>query len=389
MNFLDLINEGKTYIYYYNSDCKNIDIFNNPNEYIKSYFGSGNKFTTLLIDNVSILNDVHRSTHMCSLYALGAIVAEKTQIKGLIENKYKNLIPKSLIEDYKNSYLYYWFLVSLFHDVGYGMQTIPELKYNLFTHFSSQRKLLKEIFKEDYYEGYQKMKINELFCLYIQKWFFQTNKYNRSNYYLNRYYHSNVYRKYFSFDNIRINNQNNQNNQNESNEYFEHGILGGMIFYNNFLKTFQTSIWNSNVIKDEFIEDYDNRIWFPEQIDIFKDLAFVVATHNLWKQNFESYNIPVRFKDIDLNNPVLFLLCLCDTIDPYKYLMKKTHIQDNIKRVLEGIEIDINYNNIVIFSPTILEYNIKECWYDKLKNNLESFMEIVVNIAENKTIISW
>lgn len=384
MNFFDLINEGKNYSYYQNGTkkLKEIDIFKEPSQYIESYFECGCKIISLFLYNSTLLDDKNRSRHMCSLYALGTIIAEKSDLNKLIENKYSPYIPENLM-NHNSSYLYYWFLVSLYHDVGYGIATMPKLKYDLFSQRKSKKLFIKNILESENYDS----EIKNLFKNYSRKCFSQSSSNDRFYYLKNYYYKAHTFWKYFAYDNYRIRNS---SSQNSNNEYIEHGILGGLLFYNNMLGTFENILTNNSYeINNGYGENCYNRVWFPEQIDIFKDLGFIIATHNLWKKYFDEYGINEPFKFINIKNPLLFLLCLCDTLDPYKYLMKKSIDISIIEDILKEIDIDINKNEITICQPKKNQYDIINCWYNKIKENLEGFISVKVNVSVDNTMITW
>ena len=383
MNFLDLINEGKSFSYYSDDteELAKIDIFKDPVKYIEKYFKYGCKDFSLFLNDSTLLTDYDRCRHMCSLYSFGTIIAIKSNLFNLIESKYNPYIPKSLV-NHNKSFLYYWFLVSLYHDVAYGIKSPPNIEYDLFKYRHSKKKFINDILESKVYNK----KIKEIFENYSRIQFSHLSGNKKLYHTINNYYRPKTYKIYFSYRNNEISDPSSNKSKYE---YIEHGIAGGLLFYNNMLMAYKKALQQNYTINDEFVIDYNNIVWFPEQIDIFKDLGFIIATHNLWKENFNKYGINESFKNVNSKNPLLFLLCLCDTIDPYKYLMKNEVDISIIMNILKAIDIDINKNEIIVYKPKTNEYNIVGNWYSDLKKELEHFIKIKVNVCNERTVITW
>ena len=95
----------------------------------------------------------------------------------------------------------------------------------------------------------------------------------------NSYYHPKIYLRYYKYRNKDL--------IDDPYENLEHGVYGGRLFFNNILKSIKNSMYSCDNIRDEYLHDKNNNlVWFPEQLDIFRDIALSIATHNIWGKNF-------------------------------------------------------------------------------------------------------
>lgn len=369
MNYYQMILQGLSENYYEdNIDITKYDIFRSPNSYIEDYFKMGNKLNSLVYDEKLLLRDSPRATHMCTLYALGSFLITQTNIGQLIKGKYISVIPQTPHEIYENNALYYWFLGSLYHDIGYRNDEY-KLSYNLLSFKHSIKKLINNI--ENSYDYCQSIK--ELFKKYLDDRFDESYKIKITKnlpyrkyvsltepdpYIFNSYYPHLVYRQYYRFRNDELKRK--QSNY----ENVEHGIYGGMIFFNNMIQVLENSLKDVYETNGDYVKTNSNLIWFPEQIDIFRDISLTIATHNLYKDAFKKYKIRTKFRYIQKNNPLLFLLCVCDNIDPYKYLVYKKNLDDN-NEIIEHLK---KLNVVVSDEKLILES--KDTLFSDYFNNL-------------------
>lgn len=375
MNYLELINEGLKLNYYKVINLiEEYDIFTNPNSFIQDYFKSGGKIGLLLVEGLPLLNDPKRATHMCTLYALGSYLIVHTTLEDKIMYTYDHIIPETLNNKYNHNALYYWYLASLYHDIGYN-NSEHELRYDLFSYKTSIRKFIN-----DFKEWGVNTEIEGVFNKYFDDRFDETlkirksikepyhmyyNRYEYNPYILNSYYPPSIYKRYYQCRNVEL--------AGNLNERFEHGIYGGRIFFNNILETMINSLYSYSVIGNQYLlDESQSLVWFPEQLDIFKDIALTISTHNIWKPAFKKYGIKSNFRRVNNNNPMLYLLCVCDNIDPYKYLMNSNLTIEIIKEILKDIEITFEGDVITIKSnrKEMIEY------FEKTKKSLEEYVDV-------------
>lgn len=378
MNYIELIEKGLKCHYYrtINDNVSLYDIITEPNNYIEAYFKIGGKIDAILIDDIPLLKNKKRATHMCALYALGAYLISNSTIKDQIEKTYEHVIPLSLGKHYHNDALYYWYLVSLYHDIGYNNDEII-LDYDVLSYKFSIRKFVEDIkeinlhehifikyFDDRFDNAYQIRKaIRAPYHQYI-------NHYEYNPYVFNSYYHPKIYLRYYKYRNKDL--------IDDPYENLEHGVYGGRLFFNNILKSIKNSMYSCDNIRDEYLHDKNNNlVWFPEQLDIFRDIALSIATHNIWKKTFKEYFPRNGFRRIRKNNPLLYLLCVCDNIDLYKHLMYKFSDEEIMQKMRS---IDITFANDIIKIKT--NQNDMRSYLKNIEESLKDYIDIMCEYKE-------
>lgn len=375
-----MIQSGLKIDYYGDNFVKNdIDVFAESRTYIENYFHRGSKLFALFKESNSLLLNEMRSTHMVFLYGLGAMIINNTSIKLQIEGKYEKLIPRDGIK-FNNNALYYWFLVSLYHDIGYNHLYNDPVPYDLFARKSVIYKILKSQINQENKAIFQKY-ADQRYC-YSDKERLNTEAITRNRYLnkklqLNKYYCSSVYLTYNNKRTIEL-----QQNC-DANEPIEHGVYGGRLFFDNIIKTMIKSINEPNTITHSDYWLKDGLIWFPEQLDLFRDLALVIATHNIWGDSFLKYNIDSKFMIVNRKNPVLFLLCICDNLDIYKHLyyLNKNNPNKNliIEDLMKSIKVTIE-NNLIILSS---KQQVFEKLFCNIKKSIIEYIDVKVATRNN------
>lgn len=181
--------------------------------------------------------------------------------------------------------------------------------------------------------------------------------------------------------------------------YADHGIISGYIFYDVLVKNYFEKLDIYLRQKPSFPKDSsfiaENLTYRPEHLLIFRYVACSIICHNIWrytdKSKLEYFDFGIcdeklaAYKNPILidKNPLLFFLCLVDTIEP-----AKCFYQIKPKDVLSGIDIDVDKERILLtindsFSGTSESL---EKWFDKIKS-MEQWMKInVQEIEKNRTI---
>jgi hypothetical protein len=338
-HYTDLFNDFKKWNYYDQE-------FNNPildksfDSFVKQYIQSSGKGDSNPL--VKTLNHVSFNGHVFSVFFLGILLYEncnsiKRQIDKIIRY-YQSLNNKSKI-----SFPFIWFIISLFHDSGYKFETDNRIK--TIEQFNCEQKITSKL-------------INP--CG-IPKQIF------------------NIWDIYFKY---KLNNLINQDYRKP-----DHGILAGILLFDTLSKTYE-HLKTLNDNKDEFT--YNNLFWSSKLLNIYKLCSWIVLAHNIFflkdgvncQDEIDSYinngleSLIIKSNQepvISLNEyPLLFLLCLVDSIEPYKI-----QTDPNIKSPLKNYKMSVNLNEIIIK----FDKQIEKCQVDKLlrMNNWLKLKTIKVN----------
>lgn len=139
-------------------------------------------------------------------------------------------------------------------------------------------------------------------------------------------YSSNLVEKYFSYCAHEL-----------LTPIYNHGIIGGYLFYDRMIKNYIHAYKQShphNTREAGIYPDIASFYWngkhfCAEQLPLFAYIADCIIAHNIWKADAESEKkyleyglaelVGKRFQNISFrSNPLLFILAITDTLDPYK-----------------------------------------------------------------------
>lgn len=129
---------------------------------------------------------------------------------------------------------------------------------------------------------------------------------------------------------------------------YNHGIIGGYLLFDRFLKIY-ASAYRSRY--PEHMEGYPGIASFDrhgkhfcvEQLPVLAHIADCIASHNVWKASNTASEteymecglsalVGERFKKISFHdNPLLFILSIVDTIEPYKLYASKAAGSDAVR----------------------------------------------------------
>lgn len=318
--YKELYADNEKWDYY--SNMQSVDPFDNSEEFIRSFIELSGKSKNILYEKLDLL-DKNRRMHIVSTFFIGIffyyhITAIKTYIDKILE-KYKRQNPDSKIE-----FSYFWFLICLFHDLGYSIEN-KNNNYSNFDDFLNRENI---------------------------KYFLRGNA-GVPNIY------KNVYKNYFQY---RIESSDPRINKPD------HGICGGIVLFDSLNKTLK---------KELEVDDglHWNLRWDPKLKNIFNYVSWVILAHNIWlipegdkKENVykdPNYNLQeliynkVEKSKIDIKKyPFLFLLSLADTIEPLKNT--RYNFSD-----LGKIQCEIIDNNKIVFQ--IDDETIRADYYKKVK----------------------
>lgn len=288
----------------------------NSNNFIRLMFFNENYIN--LVNKVKYPDDdsIDRGVHTVSAFFMGIMLKEKLKIS-------VKAIPR-VCGDYHKSFLFFWAMICLAHDITYRIEREKSIKeYKTLDDFVEKNKIQYNLLNETQY--------SQLF----------------RNYYKYRYDAPVVGRK------SRI----------------DHGITCGIIIYDALMRRYYLDVKTKKEVPIFIAEDEwkFNKNFKKSAIKISE----TIARHNLWiadkksKKYYEKYNLFELIEDDSSfakvayaeKDSLLFLLGLVDSLEPYKCCGKdnKTDIYD----LLQNIEIKFNSKN-KYFTMTSKQYIDKD-----------------------------
>ena len=146
---------------------------------------------------------------------------------------------------------------------------------------------------------------------------------------------------------------------------YNHGIIGGYLLFDRLLKVYESAYRHRYPEHGEEYAGIESFEWSGkhfciEQIPVFAHIADCVISHNVWKANDASETeylecglealVGERFKKIEFQeNPLLFILAVVDTIEPYKIYSSKAADRDAV-RIWKSIDISFTNNTLTLSS---------------------------------------
>lgn len=341
-NLIDSIYcEPQEWIYSKKLQCNNIDIFN-PKDcktFVERYLGSAGTLASpgSLADVLETHTiDDNRYQHIVFTFFIGLAIYNKCGlINNVINEKFcnDNKYRIALEKHQEAPFAYIWFLICLFHDLGYKYEYSNLLNTNIkkFDDLINCSKI-DDVTIIDKLEG------------------------------VPDFYHT-VVEHYFKYRLMA--------------EKLDHGICGGFILYHDLCDIRRTH-------KNNKPRQFNKGYWKDELELIFAYAASVVLCHNIFfASNPLTKELYIKFKlgslitnkkyKINLKEyPIFFLFCLVDSIEPIK-------VVKDVKS-LKKISIDINYNTLSF--KTTLKCGCGE----KILNNINSLNDWLCP-AQNGCII--
>ncbi|MBX4270332.1 hypothetical protein [Clostridium estertheticum] len=172
-------------------------------------------------------------------------------------------------------------------------------------------------------------------------------------------------------------------------QHIDHGISGADYMYFKLVENYRDKCRITCNLDDlTNFEDEYNRHFNCEQFKIFAYISDCIASHNIWKAPedsvglYEKYQLESltgeNFKIVSYNdNPLLFVLCLADSIEPTKKInnVSETEVLENIEfeYCTEANKLKVSINNELSKNPKCTEYigNLE---------NLESWIDIKIEV---------
>lgn len=294
----------------------------------------------------SAINEIifeERADHTLMTFALGIFLSRFDDLKGKINKNY----------NYKNgndTFLLTWILTSIFHDYGLFFQkekgVLDKVQWQMFVP-------IREISNSKMTCPYTNLNIKcgeqELHLINVDanakllSLILYDNSPDGANTYLYNLdetidfsihrYRDKTYKHYHQ---MRMNDLNGS-----ATEIYDHGILGGNLIYEELLKnaTINTSINSKN----------EGFLYY-----LCKDISYKIMEHNMWMSNEETRKkytannlgelLPENYKKIDDCEPLLFLLCLADTIE----FTKRVKNGQAVKLDFNDVDIEVEKEKVII-----------------------------------------
>ena len=374
---------------YYLNELELPKNINDARNFIKDFFAYGGK--SYLIHDIIQECEPLRINHTLSVFFIGLLIKNSSYHE-------LNIIDDNQNEIFEFNYL--WFLVSLFHDMGYVQEEDWKYKFEYRKKSNDFKIIMKNhdfpINSFRIYHNYNAY--YDLGIIYPAPCYFKTNPIM-------------PYRIANSKNNPRPNNRIIFNNgtiitrsmyprstvfnyleyckMNEDINHYDHGIVGGLWLYDSLVKNYYLSYISLNNPRIDFNDFYVNDLHFnTNQFSIFAYLADCIISHNMWFATdygtIELYKkcgleqlIPPLAQPIQFDtNPLLFILALADTLEPIKTCssldIAPIDILNNIKCNFSCGCILLSFENVAMFTMMA----------NKL-NDLDSWLAINVQIYEN------
>jgi len=339
---------------------------------------------------------MRHDSHTIKVYFIGVLLQQ------IID---RNLSIRSELDtNYPFNYL--WYLCCLFHDYGYRFEKQPlsEMHYSRMRKINTLNKQRFRNFRLEYYRilnadikfvspnlpfkkkcylssslnksrkkmGNQPIEISEICNNQCNGYIYLSNgKIVEKNHYSNRI--KNNYFKYIIFER----------------NHMEHGISGADYLFFKLAENYRNKCNELANRADsvDFIDEF-NRRFHCEQFKIFAYIADCIACHNIWKapegseELYKAYQleslISEQFKIVSYeDNPLIFILCLSDSIEPTKKINDLSESE-----VLKNIDFDYcnKYNKLKVLISKEMSKNIKCEEYIKSLNTLESWIDIKMEV---------
>lgn len=325
--------------------------------FIKKFFFSGGK-ARAIINLLPEIKDM-RYYHLISVFFLGIIVQQKS---------FPNLeILSTNLGNYPFAYL--WYIVCLFHDIGYKQEENwrykVKYKRDNLKFFREHMDIIPSL--KSYNKSFLKDDLGVLFYP-DEKHFCCSNRekqedkirFNNGAIYKQPRYCSVTIARYLCYcienDNIK---------------HYDHGIVGGYWLYDglmkNYIEKFKMVKKNNFDTRLELFYDEMGLQFSTEQWKIFSYLADCIISHNMWISNEETEDLYKKYGLYELQmshfnkisfkeNPILYTLVVCDTIDPIKVFYTK---EIDVQSILKGVNLYVDSTTIILEVKDVrLDYNL-------------------------------
>lgn len=361
-------NESREWNYY---DEKMSTPFNSikAKEFIKQYFEYGAKKGVIMpfIDGMESM----RLVHMTSVFFIGLLI--KKSLCPTLNIKSQNS------DDYEFSYL--WFLVCLFHDMGYVIESDWTYK---FTYRKNSEEYLRQYKAVRGRWWRQRYEYDDLGLIYVAPLrFYPCILFSNGVKISRAMYSRKTVLNYLEYCKMT-----------EGIRHYDHGIVGGLWLYDSLMRNYH-KMYMSEKANNQNIDFRDfqlNGYWHfsEEQRTVFAYLANCIISHNIWPASEETYEAyercgleelaGSRFKKIAFSdNPILFILAIADTIEPIK--VYSTDLQMSEVEIWSGMDMIFEKERTTI---RLLDDRLP---FEKLENKikgLDNWMDVKILSCSNE-----
>lgn len=337
-----------------------------------------------------------RDTHVIYVFFIGAM------LQYIID---PNLKIESSISEYDEGYKfsYLWFLTCMAHDLGYVYENrdipneIDEMKevYNYYLNNTHSpwfyhgrcmiyRRFLRNIQRVspsipfNIHACFDKRRRREKNCEPCRRMCKGGLQYNNGTRIRRCWYTFGLKERYFRYRLFEM-------------SKLDHGIVGADKFFSDMVETYYKNFEEKlDYGNFECFENSMYRRFSCEQFKVFAYIADCIAAHNIFREEdsessrelYEKYGLQQlsqkEFVKISYSkNPLLFILCVADTLEP----TKKFRELDSCE-VFENIELDYDVENNCIHLK-IREWLTEETGYEdyiKAANGLKEWCDITVQV---------
>lgn len=339
---------------YYLNDLAFPKNINDARKFIDDFFAYAGK--SYLIRDILQECETLRVNHTLSVFFIGLLI-KNSSFHDL------KIIDNDQNEIFEFSYL--WFLVSLFHDMGYIQEKDWTYKFDYRKKSKDFEKIMKENKIYHNHSFYKRMPFTAYYDLGIT--FPVPSRYVRYHtptvrtkyeipYYNGISFNNGTTIKKSMYTSGTIFNYLEYCKMNPKINHYDHGIVGGLWLYDSLVKNYYLSFSRNK--SADFNDFYINDLHFStSQFPIFAYLADCIISHNMWFatddytiEQYEKYGlkqlIPPYAQPVQFNrNPILFILALADTLEPIK---TRSNLDISPLDVLNNIECEFNYKQIIL-----------------------------------------
>lgn len=291
---------------YYKKACMqkkcNLDLnrlwIESPNaiiDFIIGYFTVAGK-DEVVKDFNNTSNDFYRGQHIISTFILGIRIAEILKVL-----PYRNKTSDVCDPYNKNgfNFLYYWFLSCLYHDIGYAYEDFNTKNCKWLFNYVNLDANARERLKK---EGLNAAK--DIFDLKYMPDFKCDSIYSRGD--IDIYFKGRA----TGIEGIGA--------------CIDHGIIGGLMLYDKLVRQYYQWKEETGATSDDFrigkLGLHTSKSHFKE----YEKAANAIIAHNIWIETLNKYKEKdVKYYDAKnrisfQKDPLCFILCLADTIEPLK-----------------------------------------------------------------------
>lgn len=373
---------------YFNNGQKGfafVDLAEHAGPFMDWYFKAGAKYHVIDCgQNSEVRLSKYRAIHTVSAFFLGVMLGER------LSNPLRSLQITSGYKSFPFSYL--WFLTCLYHDYGYvveenltprrgeapypiegawGRRTISEYRY--INYIRKKMKMTIPLYSFESLHSrrdrFRMDRLNDWEIAIDRRVLYKLSQISPN---LKRHgvrFENGIEVNGFSYSSVDMARYFNYCINELDPPIFNHGIIGGHLFFDRMVKNYifayldrqHSEGWIKNDFDGLETFDYHNRHFCKEQIPVFAYIADCIIAHNVWKADTKSENKYWRygldrlmgnnFSNLSFTkNPLLFILAVVDTIEPFKAYCSSEATGNMARSVWQSIDFAFNDGSLTVKS---------------------------------------